>query len=93
MYKTDALKAYVTGFRYDVFVSYAHVDNVPLEGADKGWVTIFIKNLENYLARKLGRNCASIWIDHNLAGNAPLTPEIMNALHETATRLARIYSV
>jgi hypothetical protein len=85
MYKTDALKAYVTGFRYDVFVSYAHVDNVPLEGADKGWVTIFIKNLENYLARKLGRNCASIWIDHNLAGNAPLTPEIMNALHETAT--------
>jgi len=26
------------GFDYDVFISYAHVDDKPLHGAAKGWI-------------------------------------------------------
>jgi hypothetical protein len=79
--------AFVSGYKHDVFISYAHVDNIPLSGTDvkTGWVTTFASNLNKLLSRKLSRD-ASIWMDHReLSGNAPLTPAIMNALRETAT--------
>jgi hypothetical protein len=45
--------AYVPGYENDIFVSYAHVDNIPLSGISKGWVetqgkrtTIKIKGLQ-----------------------------------------------
>jgi hypothetical protein len=74
-------------YKYDVFISYAHADNVPFSGTDvkDGWVTTFASNLNNLLSRKLKRD-ASVWMDHReLTGNAPLTPAIMDALRETAT--------
>ena len=29
--------AYVPGYKNDIFVSYAHVDDIPLAGIAKGW--------------------------------------------------------
>ena len=29
--------------RQDIFISYAHVDNVPLPGVARGWVTNFVE--------------------------------------------------
>lgn len=77
--------AFVTGYRNDVFISYAHADNEPLSGAQKGWVTTFAHNLNILLSRLLPTD-ASIWMDHReLKSNVPLTQSIMDALGQTAT--------
>ena len=44
--------SYVPGFKYDVFVSYAHVDNDP--GGRDGWVAMFTLDLERSLKQRLG---------------------------------------
>lgn len=80
--------AYIPGFTHDIFVSYAHVDNQPLFGAEKGWVTTLVDNLRILLAEKLGRSDAySLWMDPKLSGNAPLTPAILEALEGSANLL------
>lgn len=71
-------------YKFDGFVSYAHVDDEPLVGAEKGWVTTLINNLNVELARKLGRKDLSLWTDHQLAGNAPLTPTIIQTIRDSA---------
>jgi len=76
---------YVQDGQHDIFVSYAHVDNQPLEGTDRGWVTTLVGNLSNFLARKLGTRSVSLWMDRELAGHAPFTPAIMDAVRQTAT--------
>ena len=47
----------VPGFDHDVFISYAHVDNLP---RGKGWVDAFHEALEWRVARKIGR-LGRIW--------------------------------
>jgi hypothetical protein len=77
--------AFVRGYRHDVFISYAHADDRPFGGADKGWVTAFAADLNTALSQRL-RGDAELWMDiRELKGNAPLTPAIMQALRETAT--------
>jgi hypothetical protein len=44
-----------SGGDFDVFVSYARVDNEPIWPAKHGWVTVLIENLSRYLAKKIGR--------------------------------------
>jgi nucleotide-binding universal stress UspA family protein len=80
--------AYVPDHQHDVFVSYAHVDDLPLPGAEQGWVTTLIESLQILLAQKLGRRDAfSLWMDHQLSRHAQLTPEILDNLGKTATLL------
>src|SRR4029453_1087542 len=71
------LMAFVPPHTCDIFVSYAHVDDRPAPGTNTGWVTTLVQGLTWYLAQKLGRSDAfTLWMDHELAGNVPLTPEI-----------------
>lgn len=80
--------AFVPSYRHDIFVSYAHVDDLPFPGVDKGWVTTLVETLEILLAQKLGRREAySLWMDRELSRHAQLTPEILSHLGETATLL------
>lgn len=82
------MSSYISGYQHDVFVSYAHVDNEPLVGADKGWVTTLITELKKLLGQKLGRADAySLWMDYKLRGNQPVTPDIDAQLKSTATFL------
>lgn len=82
------MPVYVPNYKHDIFVSYAHVDNVPFAGAEKGWVTTLIGELKNELGRKLGRSEAySLWMDYELRGNEPLTPDINEQLSNCATFL------
>ncbi|MGH8533404.1 MAG: toll/interleukin-1 receptor domain-containing protein, partial [Gammaproteobacteria bacterium] len=79
--------AYVPGYKNDIFVSYAHVDNIPFSGMSMstGWVETFIDNLTKKLAQKIGRtDLFKLWDDRLLAQNAPLTPEILDALKGSA---------
>lgn len=80
---------YVPGYDYDVFVSYAHVDNKPMIAGDpeSEWVSSLIEKLKTLLAQKLGRDVAKVWRDPALEGHAPITPEISKAIAASGTLL------
>ena len=74
--------------QYDIFVSYAHVDNACMPGETQGWVTSLIETLEVHLQQKLGRRDSySIWRDPELPGNVPLTPEILETVRHSSILL------
>ena len=78
--------AFVPQYGYDIFVSYAHVDDNPLPGAEIGWVTNLVTCIKTRLAQMLGRNDSySLWMDHELSGHVPITPQIIGTLRQTAT--------
>jgi hypothetical protein len=82
--------AYIPGFDHDVFVSYAHVDNLTLpQGSEQpGWVHTLVDNLKVLLAQKLGRQgLVRIWVDRRLTGCEPFTPDIEHAVKNAATIL------
>jgi hypothetical protein len=80
--------AYVPSVAHDVFVSYAHLDNLAPEGrASLGWVDLLLERLTVQLKKRVGSGAIDIWIDHELAGNRPLTPEILNAARDSALLL------
>ena len=55
---------------YDVFISYAHLDNRPFRPneIESGWVSRFDYVLSNLLSQELGRP-AKIWRDRNMDSN------------------------
>ena len=55
-------------FEYDIFISYAHIDNQPLDAGLKGWVETLHERLRVRLAQLLGEE-ARIWRDLKLQGN------------------------
>jgi predicted MPP superfamily phosphohydrolase len=74
--------------QHDIFISYAHVDNEPLPGVDKGWVTTLINGLKIFLGQQLG--CAdaySLWMDDEERGNTEVTPHIIKQIKNAATFL------
>ena len=81
-------------FANDVFISYAHVDDLPLDparpGQSAGWVTTLVQHLENFLGQEIGRaEGFTVWKDKdNLRGNNALTPEIEAVLERTAIFIA-----
>jgi hypothetical protein len=82
------MPVYVPNCKHDIFVSYAHVDNEPLIGADKGWVTTLVNSLKILLGKKLGSADAfSLWMDQKLQGNSTVTADIVKQLEGTATLL------
>ena len=68
-------------FKYDIFLSYAHVDNA------KGWVSRFQECLELAL-RQRGAKDITIWWDTDLHGNETFTPAIQSAIEESAVFVA-----
>ncbi len=58
----------VTGFEYDIFISYRHNDNLPSldsgRQASDGWVTEFVQNLEKELRATL-KDSLTIYFDKN----------------------------
>src|SRR5215471_17106755 len=72
---------------YDLFISYARVDDEPVFGVK--WVSTLLRDLRYLLAQKMGRNDAfSIWWDETaLRGNHAVTPEIRTAVQQSATML------
>ena len=47
--------ALIPGFEYDIFISYAHLDNATLTGQADGWIKQFHENLNLMLAKRFGR--------------------------------------
>jgi len=72
---------------YDLFISYAHADDVVPFGASKGWVTTLADELNKVLRRKLGGSGASIWMDHQLAANANVSETLLETVRSSQTLL------
>jgi TIR domain len=77
-------------YEFDVFISYAHVDNEPIYPAEYGWVSVLVENLRRFLAKRLGRREAfSNWYDQqNLHGNDPVRHHIPAQAKRSAVFLA-----
>jgi hypothetical protein len=82
--------AYAVGFEFDLFISYASVDDgEPINGPGRGWVSTFKQYLEAVLASRLGGNDQlSIYFDlHNLGGNQQIN-ELLDAVNRSALFIA-----
>ena len=86
--REDPDMGFVHPAKTDLFVSYAHVDDLPLEPGRPGWVTTLVNSLNSLLAQRLGRGeSISLWMDHQLPGHVELTPEIESKLGESSVLL------
>lgn len=57
-----------SNFEEDIFISYAHIDNLPLDEGLKGWVETLHDRLKIRLMQLLGEE-VKIWRDRKLQGN------------------------
>ncbi len=77
--------AYISKYKNDIFVSYAHEDNRLLPGMKDGWVSALIEAVEIRLSQRLGRSeFYKLWIDDELSPSSEVTPTIVKALEESA---------
>ncbi len=76
----------VPGFTYDLFVSYAHLDDTPFNPADPGWVGEFLRLLEIELKRR-NRNF-TMWFDPQLRTADNYNLAIAKAISESAVFLS-----
>ena len=58
----------VPPFESEIFISYAHIDNLPLAEGQRGWVEDFHRSLQIRLQQLLGEEL-SVWRDKKLQGN------------------------
>lgn len=77
---------FIKGFEYDIFISYAHIDNVAFPGQADGWIEQFYKNLNLMLARLAGRmDDVKIWWDtKKLDGNVVFDHSIESGINKSA---------
>jgi TIR domain len=68
-------------FTNDLFISYRHLDNVPVSG-ETGWIDDFTAKLKTQLAMKLGYE-PKVWRDRRLNGNEYFSKVIMEALRSS----------
>lgn len=69
---------------HDVFVSYAHRDDQPPEGARYGWVTTFVEGLKKRLGQQLGKD-PDVWMDHLLLENSQVDATLREKIRSSRT--------
>lgn len=85
-----AQEAHVPGYAYDVFVSYASVNNqvFPSSTSTVGWVEMMVNDLRISLSQALGRgDWGEVWWDKRIDETVPFPAEIASALRQSATLL------
>ena len=82
--------AYIPGYAYDIFISYAHVDNETVFGQRDGWIEQFYKNLNILLAKRMGRmDTIKIWWDSKkLDGSRLFDKSIEDGIRNSALMLS-----
>jgi hypothetical protein len=83
--------AWTKGFEYDIFISYARVDDATVDSPlGKGWVSEFFKHLNFALGRKmLNLSAPKIWRDtREIQGDQTFDQTIETAIRDSAVFLA-----
>jgi len=81
--------AYVPNFEYDIFISYAHVDNLTTPAESDGWISTFEKCLAVLLSQRVGKmGTIKIWRDPSLDGSQLFDTTIQNRINQSALFLA-----
>ena len=63
--------ALIPGFEYDIFISYARLDNDANSEDDYSWIEKFHDKLASYLDQRLGeRNVIKLWYDRRAIDEA-----------------------
>ena len=75
-------------FEQNLFISYAHIDDQPLNAGEKGWITRFHATLKAILSMRMGRE-AKIWRDEKLQGNDVFSDEIVAQFRQSAVLTVR----
>lgn len=78
--------AFVPGYTHDIFISYAHVDNIALPNQADRWIEQFYKNLNLMLAKRVGRlDIIKIWWDsRKLDGSVLFDDSIEDGIKRSA---------
>src|SRR5215831_188045 len=74
-------------YEYEVFISYAHRDNMPPPDRQYGWVTRFDQFLEFFLREWLGKE-PRIWRDNMMRGSDVIEETIFAPLPNVAIMIA-----
>jgi hypothetical protein len=80
---------YLKSFDHDVFISYAHFDNVPDREGEKGWVEQFEQLLAIRLLKRFGEP-VDIWRDPALKRSQLFDRVIEKAVHGSGIMIALI---
>ena len=78
--------AYTKGYQYDIFISYAHLDNVKVFGRSTGWIEHFYTDLIALLSRRIGKtDTIKIWWDNRkLDGSVLFDHSIEEGIRQSA---------
>ena len=80
--------AYLKNYKYDIFISYSHLDNEKVFDETKGWIENFFRNLSTSLWQTIGTRDVTIWWDEKkLDGNTLFNDSIAEALQNSAILL------
>ena len=82
-----AFESGFSGYDYDLFVSYAHADDIATD-SQGGWVTHFVRQLEPYLRRRGVPETLRIFFDSRATGGNSHLPELLSAVRRSALFLA-----
>jgi hypothetical protein len=81
--------AFIPSYKYDIFISYAHVDNLTVSSSAIGWVEQFEKYLEVQISKRIGRmGMIRMWRDKKLDGSQLFDDVIKNRVDNSAIFLA-----
>lgn len=81
--------AYVSSYDFDIFISYAHVDNISSSDKESGWINRFHKELQTKLDKRIGRpQIIKIWRDNKLDGSQVFNQTIVEKIKKSAIFLA-----
>lgn len=81
--------AFLRQFTHDVFVSYAHVDNLPDRPGERGWVEDFADQLRVRLLKRAGEP-VEVWRDPELRRVERFDEAIQKAVREAGVMIALI---
>jgi hypothetical protein len=81
--------SFIPGYTHDIFISYAHVDNIAFPGQADGWIAQFYKNLNLMLAKRFGRlDSVKIWWDsRKLDGSVLFDQSIEDGIRQSAVMI------
>lgn len=84
--------AYISGYTYDIFISYAHLDNLKMPGQQEGWIELFYKSLVLKLTQRVGKiDAVKVWWDSKkLDGSKLFDNSIEEGIRNSAIMISLI---